>query len=92
MQTEQKQKTNRIPDPLKAVIATVLFFVFAAVFIGIIILPDELIKAKDYDTVIIGSSLSRWGMVFRMPQSSPMTQPIAVAVTARISVFLTPLK
>ncbi|MBQ6369151.1 MAG: SGNH/GDSL hydrolase family protein [Parasporobacterium sp.] len=59
---EEKKTRKKIPDPLKAVIAVALFFVCAAVMIGIIVLPDELAKAQDFDTVIIGSSLGKWGI------------------------------
>jgi len=59
---EEKQNGKRISDPLKAVIAVALFFVCAAVFIGIIILPFERVKMQDYDTLIIGSSETKWGM------------------------------
>ena len=38
-----------------------------------------------------GSFLEQ-GMVFRMPHTRPMTTPMAVATTARIRVFFTPLR
>jgi len=59
---EEKQSRKKIPDPLKAVIAVALFFVCAAVFMGIIILPFEKVKMQEYDTVIVGSSETRWGL------------------------------
>lgn len=60
--SEVKQSRKKIPDPLKAVIAVALFFVCAAFMIGLIVLPDELAKVGDFDTLVVGSSIGKWGI------------------------------
>ena len=41
---------------------------------------------------LTGGSFLAQGMVFKMPQTRPMMQPMAVATRARTMVFLMPLR
>ena len=58
MRTSEK----RIKDPLKAIIAILIFFIFSALVLGLYMLPDRLSKNQDYSAAIVGSSRAKWGI------------------------------
>lgn len=55
-------KKTKLSDPVKAIIAIILFFIFGFIVFQIIMLPARLTKVQDFNAAIVGSSRAKWGM------------------------------
>ena len=81
-------KNDPLPKRILLKILRVIIRIYVEVFRG-----TPMMLRRSFSRIRLGSgSFLAHGMVLRMPQSRPMTQPIAVAASARPSVLSIPFR